>query len=106
MMKLKVGDLLRRVLPAFEKVPTELFSEAGLSYNELANCDVHSIEIVYSLDELPPGYMVDVSIHPMVDGSKVTLVEKLEIEYRGEKNGVPATDRDAREGETAEVLST
>lgn len=88
-MQMKVGNLLRRILPAFENVPRGLFTQAGLDFDGLVKCDVVSIEVVYSLEPLPEDHKINFLLHPQMDESKVTLGEQ-----------------DERKATAVEVLST
>jgi hypothetical protein len=72
-LQMKVGNLLRRLLPAFESIPRDLFTKSGLDFDGLVKCDVVSVEVVYSLEPLPPNHKVDFLLHPQLDGAKVTL---------------------------------
>src|SRR6266542_1489932 len=72
-LQMKVGNLLRRILPAFDKLPRDLFIKAGLDFDTLLKYDVVSIEVIYSLEPLPPDHKIDFLLHPQLDETKVTL---------------------------------
>lgn len=72
-MRMTVGDVLRRILPAFENVPKGLFEQSGLDFERLAKCDVVGIEVTYSLDSVPEDHKINFLVHPVIDATKVTL---------------------------------
>lgn len=72
-MKMKVGEALRRILPAFENVPRNLLTDAGMDYERLLSCDVVGIEITYSLDPVPADQKISFVVQPVIDATKVTL---------------------------------
>lgn len=71
--KMKVGDVLRRILPAFDNAPKELFQKAGVDIDVLYAYDVVSIEVVYSLEPVPPDHEVKFTLQYQTDATKVTL---------------------------------
>jgi protein-L-isoaspartate O-methyltransferase len=81
--KLTVQDFFRRVLPAFEQIPRDLFISQGMDVNEFMKSEIVSIEVVYSIDPLPSDHKVDFLLHPQMDGTKVTLGE-IVIEKNGD----------------------